>query len=449
MASNNPPRHFWQILYPGDIEKGSLRLSPEFVAEYGYLLSDEAVLELPDGKEWKIRLAKELGFPDERVWLKDGFSRFLEYYSVEVRYLLLLQFRGSSRFGVFVFDLTACEIVYPISGSMRKPPVPAGKNGGSDASGSRRGGPPKSVSPLEPQPFVVLEASDSDSEFDFDHPDFRHLGKRSVSAGKNGGGTASGSRQRRRGPPKAVSPLERQNFVDLVGSDSDSDSDSEFVPDFTQRGKPAVAAAGKNGSSSSDFDPGSDSDDADFRGRRKGNASTSRQQQQQRRRPPIAAGASSFTEELWNRVKESTIVKTKGFHERLSKLSEASQVAIWRAVESNPKNRSFLVVIKGFNTMKGIMHFPIEITENSGMRDDLRKIKLRVYGETDDRSPVVVEERVVKLSGRKRCGSKMICEGRSFCKYHNLVEGDVCLFELVDPRTNLFDVRKFHVPRRG
>ncbi|CAN1225555.1 B3 domain-containing transcription factor VRN1 [Linum grandiflorum] len=165
------------------------RLSPEFVAEYGDLISDEVMLEVSDGKVWKIGLAKELGFRQQRIWLKSGFPRFLDYYAIEVRFLLLFKFIGSSRFRAFIFDLTACEIVYPISSS---------------SSGTR---------PPEPQHSMDLDMdgsdSDSNSDFNLDDP------VSASSAGKNGGGSSSSR------PP--------QNVVDLTSLDSDSDSsDSDY-----------------------------------------------------------------------------------------------------------------------------------------------------------------------------------------------------------------------------
>ncbi|CAN1133569.1 B3 domain-containing transcription factor VRN1 [Linum perenne] len=154
-ANNNLSKHFWQVIYPNNVEEGRLRLAEEFMAAYGRRLSNVAVLKLPDGKAWKIGLQKE-DDDEHRVWLNAGFRRFLQYYSIDAGFLLMFEFQGSSTFDVLVFDLTACEIDYPIS------PAEA-----------------------EPQHSMDLEMEDADSDsecdFDFDEPQsFVRKGKRDL-----------------------------------------------------------------------------------------------------------------------------------------------------------------------------------------------------------------------------------------------------------------------------
>ncbi|CAN1852835.1 B3 domain-containing transcription factor VRN1 [Linum perenne] len=114
MASNHLSKHFWQVIYPSDVQEGTLMLSEEFVTKYGRRLSNTTELKLPDGKVWKIVLKRENEDHKCRVWLESGFRHFLQHYSIAAGFLLMFEFRGSSNFHVLVFDRTSCEIVYTI-----------------------------------------------------------------------------------------------------------------------------------------------------------------------------------------------------------------------------------------------------------------------------------------------------------------------------------------------
>ncbi|CAN0927766.1 B3 domain-containing protein At3g18960 [Linum grandiflorum] len=361
MAPNKIPIHFWHIMYPRHIKEGNLRLSPEFVAEYGHLLSDEAVLEVSDGKVWKIRLIKQVGDGETRIWLGDGFRGFLKYYSIEVRHLLYFKFCRSLRFGVVVFDLTACEAVYPISSS---------------SSGGR---PPQAQHSMDLE--IDGSESDSDSDFNFDDPGFmgRSRGKPPVSAasaGKNGAG-ASSSR-----PP--------QNVVELDSEDSDSDSpDSESdVRASRSKGKQSVRSGKKSrlqkrrpppmtvrasftasssrppqnvmelDSEDSDSDsPDSDSDVRASSSKGKQPVRSGEKSRGQKRRPPPMTARASLTkaDDVWRRLDESRIFQTHGFRVILRKQSEATLRAVGRAIDRNPENPSFLSIIRSHHLRKGNM----------------------------------------------------------------------------------------------
>jgi len=79
-----------------------------FAKAYGYELSTAVVLTVPTQESWKVSLVKE-GY---KLWFRDGWQEFMEYYSIGFAYFLLFEYEGNSKFEVHIFDTTACEISY-------------------------------------------------------------------------------------------------------------------------------------------------------------------------------------------------------------------------------------------------------------------------------------------------------------------------------------------------
>ncbi|XP_016483682.1 B3 domain-containing protein At1g49475-like [Nicotiana tabacum] len=105
-SPETPPQFFKVILSP---HASKLHIPDEFVMEYGVDLRDVVSLEVPDGAMWKVKLQNCSGM----AWLKEGWNRFKEYYSIGCGYFLLFRYNGNSHFSVFIFDLSASEIDYP------------------------------------------------------------------------------------------------------------------------------------------------------------------------------------------------------------------------------------------------------------------------------------------------------------------------------------------------
>ncbi|XP_074319040.1 B3 domain-containing transcription factor VRN1-like [Silene latifolia] len=80
------------------------------MAEYGNDFMDVVSLKIPTGKTWNVKLLKENG----RAWFKDGWHEFVNYYSICHGHFLMFTYRGMSQFNMFIFDMTACEIEYPL-----------------------------------------------------------------------------------------------------------------------------------------------------------------------------------------------------------------------------------------------------------------------------------------------------------------------------------------------
>ncbi|PHU16893.1 hypothetical protein BC332_12588 [Capsicum chinense] len=100
--------HFFKIILSPHASK--LHIPSEFIAEYGASLGDAVSLEIPNGVVWKVKLQKN---SDGMVWLKEGWNKFKEYYTIACGYFLLFRYKGNSQFSVFIFDLTSTEIEYP------------------------------------------------------------------------------------------------------------------------------------------------------------------------------------------------------------------------------------------------------------------------------------------------------------------------------------------------
>lgn len=78
---------------------------------YGIDLTDIVYLNIPTGKIWKVKLVKE---KNTRVWLQNGWPKFVEFYSISHGYALMFRYTGSLRFNVHIFDMSASEIDYPL-----------------------------------------------------------------------------------------------------------------------------------------------------------------------------------------------------------------------------------------------------------------------------------------------------------------------------------------------
>lgn len=101
--------HFFKIILSPHASK--LHIPHEFVTEYGANLGDVVLLEVPNGVVWNVKLQKDT---NGMVWLKEGWNKFKEYYSIGIGYFLLFRYKGNSQFCVFIFDLTSSEIEYPL-----------------------------------------------------------------------------------------------------------------------------------------------------------------------------------------------------------------------------------------------------------------------------------------------------------------------------------------------
>ncbi|XP_074319042.1 B3 domain-containing transcription factor VRN1-like [Silene latifolia] len=103
-------RRFFKIIMEPDRDLQKLGIPIKFMAKYGNDLLDVVSLKIPTGKTWKVELLKENG----KAWFGDGWPEVATYCSVCPGHFLMFTYGGMSQFNVNIFDMTACEIEYPL-----------------------------------------------------------------------------------------------------------------------------------------------------------------------------------------------------------------------------------------------------------------------------------------------------------------------------------------------
>ncbi|XP_074320156.1 B3 domain-containing transcription factor VRN1-like [Silene latifolia] len=106
---HNFPSFFKIILEPRhDLRK--LAIPKKFLTDHGNDLLDVVSLKIPTGKTWEVELLKENG----RAWFNDGWNKVVNFCSICHGHFLMFNYEGKSQFNVYIFDMTACEIEYPL-----------------------------------------------------------------------------------------------------------------------------------------------------------------------------------------------------------------------------------------------------------------------------------------------------------------------------------------------
>lgn len=85
-------------------------IPPKFVKLQGSTLSEFVTLKTPVGFRRSIKL-KRIG---EEIWLHVGWSEFAEAHSIGEGHFLFFDYKGNSSFSVMIFNVSACEIDYPL-----------------------------------------------------------------------------------------------------------------------------------------------------------------------------------------------------------------------------------------------------------------------------------------------------------------------------------------------
>ncbi|KAK9109022.1 hypothetical protein Sjap_017082 [Stephania japonica] len=100
--------YFFKIVSPAAIANRRLGLPKKFIREFGRNLSDVAVLKVPTGKDWQIKLINENG----DIFLQQGWQQFKEQYSISAGHFLVFRYEGNSIFHVLIFNMSGSEIRY-------------------------------------------------------------------------------------------------------------------------------------------------------------------------------------------------------------------------------------------------------------------------------------------------------------------------------------------------
>ncbi|GER35703.1 B3 domain-containing protein, partial [Striga asiatica] len=104
------PLKFFKIIL--DPKANCLRIPPEFTKRYGHNLPNRVFLKVPTGQKTQVQLVR--CDKDNTVMLQKGWQEFKDLYSVGFGHLLVFVYNGDSEFNVFIFDVSAVEIDYPL-----------------------------------------------------------------------------------------------------------------------------------------------------------------------------------------------------------------------------------------------------------------------------------------------------------------------------------------------
>ncbi|KAG7577803.1 B3 DNA binding domain [Arabidopsis thaliana x Arabidopsis arenosa] len=106
----SPVKTFFKLVLPSTMKKNMMRIPPKFVKLQGSRLPEVVTLETPVGFKSSIKL-KRIG---EEIWFHEGWSEFAEAHSIEEGHFLLFEYKENSSFRVIIFNVSACEIEYPL-----------------------------------------------------------------------------------------------------------------------------------------------------------------------------------------------------------------------------------------------------------------------------------------------------------------------------------------------
>ncbi|KAF8085036.1 hypothetical protein N665_0685s0028 [Sinapis alba] len=103
-------KKFFKVVLPSTMKRNMMMIPPRFVKLQGSTLSEVVTLETPVGFRRSIKL-KRIG---EEIWLQGGWSEFAEAHSISEGHFLFFDYKGNSCFRVMIFNVSACEIDYPL-----------------------------------------------------------------------------------------------------------------------------------------------------------------------------------------------------------------------------------------------------------------------------------------------------------------------------------------------
>ncbi|CAH2053345.1 unnamed protein product [Thlaspi arvense] len=106
----SPAKKFFKVVLPSTMKENMMRIPTRFVRLHGSKLSEVVTLKTPAGFKRSIKL-KRIG---EEFWFQEGWSEFAEAHSISEGHFLCFEYEGNSSFRVMIFDVSACEIQYPL-----------------------------------------------------------------------------------------------------------------------------------------------------------------------------------------------------------------------------------------------------------------------------------------------------------------------------------------------
>ncbi|XP_048135279.1 B3 domain-containing transcription factor VRN1-like [Rhodamnia argentea] len=105
--------HFFKIILSDTLQSGKLGIPKKFLGRYGKDLSSLVLLKVPGSLTWTIGVEKR---NNGSFWLWKGWREFMQHYSIGHGHLVVFKYEGNSTFHVMIFDKSASEIDYSLSG---------------------------------------------------------------------------------------------------------------------------------------------------------------------------------------------------------------------------------------------------------------------------------------------------------------------------------------------
>ncbi|CAN8269045.1 unnamed protein product [Cochlearia groenlandica] len=106
----SPVNKFFKVVLPSTMQRNMMMIPARFAKLQGTKLNDVVTLETPVGFKRNIKL-KRIG---QEIWFQEGWSEFAESHSIKEGHFLFFNYKGNSSFLVIIFNLSACEIEYPL-----------------------------------------------------------------------------------------------------------------------------------------------------------------------------------------------------------------------------------------------------------------------------------------------------------------------------------------------
>ncbi|XP_061336822.1 B3 domain-containing transcription factor VRN1-like isoform X2 [Gastrolobium bilobum] len=88
------PILFFKIILRTSLQDGKLKLPNNFTRRYGGNMPNPMFLKPPDGTEWEVFWTKK----DGDIWLQKGWKEFATYYSLDHGHLVLFEYKKTSQF---------------------------------------------------------------------------------------------------------------------------------------------------------------------------------------------------------------------------------------------------------------------------------------------------------------------------------------------------------------
>ncbi|KAL9274900.1 B3 domain-containing transcription factor VRN1-like protein [Drosera capensis] len=101
---------FFKLILPPILDEKRLCIPRKFIQHFVNEIPAMVTLVVPTGDSWDVAVTTG----KNKMWFSQGWESFAEFYSLSVGSFLLFGYKRGSSFTVNVFDITGCEIKYPL-----------------------------------------------------------------------------------------------------------------------------------------------------------------------------------------------------------------------------------------------------------------------------------------------------------------------------------------------